>query len=100
MIQIELSDLDQENEFTGQRVDAAIFHDIRFKDDRAGGNQNVITFEIKNLSGNDIGVSFDGRPTIQCSNVKIEIKGDLERREFLHMLRYILHSEKMGDKLF
>ena len=48
-IDIKLSDMGKES---------AIFHDLRFANDRAGGNSNIMKLEIRNISGNTIDVQI------------------------------------------
>jgi len=101
-IDIKLSD-------TGK--DSAIFHDLRYANDREGGNQNETVFEITNLSGNtlDVQVGFNEqdyktknwqwkwKPLSDMDGVRIKIRGSIENSEFLQMLQLILETEKMVE---
>lgn len=87
---------------TGQEG-AGIFHDIRYTNDNYGGNQNEITFEITNVSGNDIeivdiedepGRSYGGAR--HCKRIKLRICGTLEKNDFLLALKMILEAERMN----
>jgi len=105
-IDVKLSDLTSED---GENW--AIFHDLRYSNDRYGGNQNEMKLEIKNISGNDIDVQIahhsqdpkTGKWQYKWKNlegldgVRIKIRGSLENAEFLSMLQLILETEKMVD---
>jgi hypothetical protein len=89
--------------------DAAIFHDLRYTNDREGGNKNEMTFEITNWSGNGIKVETAIYATnkrtqktelvwetpLESDAIRLTIRGAFENSEFLHMLRLILEAEKM-----
>ena len=105
-VDVALSNLSTETE------DYGVFHDFRYTNDRSGGNQNEMMFEVRNETGNGIFVEgclseydektrkwssdwYDltsGRP---LDGVRIHITGGIENSEFLHMLRLILEAEKM-----
>jgi len=103
MIDVKLSDSGIEG--------AGIFHDLRYTNDRNGGNQNEMTFSIKNESGNDIQAEitlsvFDNKTKKyrqdvhkleSLNGVKLTIKGAIENSDFLQMLQLILEAEKMVD---
>ena len=87
---------------TGQEG-AGIFHDIRYTNDNYGGNQNEITFEITNVSGNSIEiVDIEDYPRSpyggarQCKCIKLRICGTLEGHDFLEALKMILEAERMN----
>lgn len=86
---------------------AGIFHDIRYTNDNYGGNQNEITLEITNVSGNPIEIidlDLDehdyyvggGR---SASKIKIKIHGSIELGDFLTSLQMILEAEKISHAL-
>ena len=85
--------------------DAAVFLDVSYTNDNYGGNQNQITLEIKNVSGNDYDISYDcweGREKVtyafECADsIKIKIRGTIELSEFLQGLQMILDAEKMSE---
>ena len=86
---------------TGPNV--GIFHDIRYTNDNYGGNQNEITFEITNASGNDIEIvdiedyprsNYGGQR--KCTRIKLRICGELEKNDFLSALKMILEAERMN----
>ena len=99
-IDIKLSDMGK---------DSAIFHDLRYANDREGGNGNETKLEIRNISGNaiDIQVGFHEqdqetkkwqwkwRPLPDMDGVRIKITGQCENHDFLEMLQLILETEKM-----
>jgi len=103
MIDVKLSDSGIEG--------AGIFHDLRYTNDRNNGNQNQITFGIKNESGNEIQAEitlsvFDNRTKKYRHDVhkleslygiKLTIRGAIEHNDFLNMLQLILEAEKMVD---
>jgi hypothetical protein len=92
---------------------AGIFHDLRYTNDNYGGNQNSMTFEVENMSGN--GITIEGcflrqdkhgiweRKWYNLGNgndfdgVRINITGSIENSEFLQMLQLILQAEKMVE---
>ena len=91
-------------------TESAIFHNLRYTNDHYGGNQNEMTFEITNWSGNNITVQTavyatnlrTGRhelswekPMEGCDGIRITIRGACENDEFLRMLQLILEAEKM-----
>lgn len=86
---------------------AGIFHNIRYTNDNYGGNQNVITFEITNVSGNPIEIIdldlddhnhyVGGGPS--TNRIKIKIHGTIELGDFLTGLQMILEAEKISDAL-
>lgn len=91
MIDVELSQLGEGN---------GIFHDLHYSNDQYGGNQNELVFEVHNISGNPIELTYkdgmgDEWVCEQADRVKIRIKGGIEAGEFLNMLRLILEAEKM-----
>lgn len=91
MIDVKLSQLGEGN---------GVFHDLRYTNDQYGGNQNDLTFEIHNISGNPIELTYtDGMGDEwiceQADKVKVRIKGGIEASELLNMLRLILEAEKM-----
>lgn len=91
MIDVTLSSLGEGN---------GVFHDLRYTNDQYGGNQNDLTFEIHNISGNPIELTYtDGMGDEwiceQADKVKVRIKGSIEAGEFLNMLHLILEAEKM-----
>ena len=84
---------------------AGVFLDVHYTNDNYGGNQNQITLEIKNVSGNDYDISYDcweGREKVtyafECADsIKIKIRGTIELSEFLQGLQMILDAEKMNE---
>jgi hypothetical protein len=77
-----------------------VFHDLRYTNDQYGGNQNEITFELHNISGNPIELTYtdgmgDEWVCEQTDKIKIKIKGGIEAGEFLNMLHLILETEKI-----
>lgn len=102
MIDVTLSD-------TGEN--AGIFHDFRYTNDRENGNGNEMTFEITNMSGNDIvaqAATYTRDPQTGKTElvwgtdapfdaIRITIRGGIENGEFLQMLQLILETEKMVD---
>lgn len=88
-----------------------IFHDLRYSNDRYGGNQNEMKLEIKNVSGNGIDVQIahhsqdprTGKWQYKWKNledldgVRIKIRGSIENSEFLKMLQLILETEKIVE---
>lgn len=91
MIDISLGSLGEGN---------GVFHDLRYTNTRAGGNQNEITFEVNNVSGNPMFIEMvdeDGKAyhLENTKKVKIHIQGTIEEGEFLNMLRLILETEKI-----
>ena len=99
-IDIKLSDMGKES---------AIFHDLRYANDRAGGNSNIMKLEIRNISGNTIDVQigfhekddrtgkwqYKWKPLSDMDGVRIKITGQCENHEFLDMLQLILETEKI-----
>lgn len=90
--------------------EAAIFYDLRYSNDRQGGNHTETIFEITNLSGNGITIetavyATDVRsqktelvwetPMQYNDGVRITFRGSCENSEFLQMLQLILEAEKM-----
>jgi hypothetical protein len=94
MIDITLSSLGEGN---------GVFHDLRYTNDNYGGNQNLTTLSINNISGNPLEIELmNGDGTYLLENVdklQIRIKGGIESGEFLNMLRLILETEKIVDIL-
>jgi hypothetical protein len=87
-----------------------VFHDLRYTNDRYGGNQNEMTLEIRNESGNiidvELGTLRKNEVTKEwdmvwehneCDAVKVKVRGAIEHSEFLQMLQLILNAEKMVD---
>jgi hypothetical protein len=103
MIDVKLSDSGIEG--------AGIFHNLQYTNDRYNGNQNKMTFEIINASGNDIEAEItlsvydqktkkyrkDVHKLESLYGIKLTIKGALEHSDFLNMLQLILEAEKMVD---
>jgi hypothetical protein len=103
-IKIKLGDLGEHH---------GVYHELSYSNDNYGGNQNIITFEIQNMSGNPLRIEYgydgrvetsigkNGRLTIEdvddIQTVKIVIKGTYEKEDFLNMLRLILETEKMFE---
>lgn len=90
--------------------DSAVFHDLRYANDREGGNNNETKLEIRNLSGNtlDVQIGFNEqnkngkwqykwRSLSNVDGVRVKISGACENAEFLSMLQLILETEKMVD---
>ena len=91
-----------------------IFHNLEYTNDREGGNGNLMSFQVENVSGNEVFVDgcfetqnpdtkewtrtwrnlndFEG-----LAGVRIYIRGSIEHAEFLQMLQLILETEKMVD---
>lgn len=91
---------------------AACFHNLRYTNDCYGGNQNEMTFEITNWSGNMIQAQAAIYATNQTTGktelswghspeaydaIRITIRGACENSEFLRMLQLILEAEKMVE---
>ena len=91
-------------------TESAIFHNLRYTNDHYGGNQNEMTFEIRNWSGNMIHAEAAIYATNQTTGktelswgprleeydaIRITIRGACENDEFLRMLQLILEAEKM-----
>lgn len=90
---------------------SAIFHDLRYANDREGGNSNITKLEIRNLSGNTIDVQigfneknertgkyqYQWKPISDLDGIRIKITGQCENYEFLQMLQLILETEKMVE---
>jgi hypothetical protein len=90
-----------------------VFHELSYSNDNRGGNRNTITFKIQNISGNPLileygyagrvetSVGKNGGLTIEdvddIQTVKIVIRGECEKEDFLNMLRLILETEKMFE---
>ena len=101
-IDVKLSDLGN---------DFAIFHDLRYANDREGGNSNVMKLEIRNISGNTIDIQvgfhekdertgkwqYKWKPLSDMDGVRIKITGQCENHDFLEMLQLILETEKMVE---
>ena len=103
MIKLKLSDVDQ---------NYAIFHNLEYTNDRCGGNRNIMTLTIRNMSGNSISVEtaqhvfdplkkkysleWDSEP-VEVEAIRISIQGSCENTEFLNMLKLILNTEKILD---
>lgn len=92
--------------------DAAVFHDLRYTNDRQGGNHTNTMFEINNIGGNEIFVEvsileqdpktkkwehkwYDAFNGQGADGVRIHLRGSAENSEFLAMLQLILEAEKM-----
>ena len=94
---------------TGENM--GIFHDFRYTNEREGGNSSEMTFEIRNVSGNDIiarAASYAKDPQTGKTElvwgtdapfdaIRITIYGGIENSEFLQMLQLILEAEKMVE---
>jgi len=93
-------------------TESAIFHNLRYTNDHYGGNQNEMTFEITNWSGNMISAEAAIYATNQTTGkielswgprqevydgIRITIRGACENSEFLRMLQLILEAEKMVE---
>ena len=88
-----------------------VFHDLRYANDCAGGNQNEMKLEIRNVSGNTIDIQvgfhekdertgkwqYKWKPLADMDGVRIKIRGSIENSEFLQMLQLILETEKMVE---
>jgi len=106
-IDVALSSLPEEED----GVQYAVFHNLRYTNDGHGGNQNEMTFEITNWSGNMISVAVAGYATDKRTGkteltwgaeapydaVRLTIRGACENAEFLKMLQLILETEKMVE---
>lgn len=90
--------------------DASSFYDLRYTNDREGGNHTTTVFEITNEGGNGITVETAVYATNKRTNrtelvwepaltgndgVRITFRGSAENSEFLQMLQLILEAEKM-----
>jgi len=100
MIDVKLSDSGIEG--------AGIFHDLRYTNDRNGGNQNEMIFEIRNESGNtihvEVGTLHRNEVTEkwdmvwqhgECDAIKVKVRGAIEHSDFSQMLQLILEAEKI-----
>lgn len=103
MIKIKLSDIAE---------NSAVFHNLKYTNDRCGGNRNRMTFEVTNLSGNSITVEIAqyvsdplkktyslkwNQHPVEVEAIRITIQGSCENSEFLNMLKLIVNTEKILD---
>ena len=83
----------------------AHFLDVKYENDNYGGNQNRIYLEFANTGGNPLELTYTVRNNGKdyqmlmenVGAVSIEIKGRLERSDFLAGLQMILDAEKMSE---
>ena len=84
---------------------AGVFLDVSYTNDNYGGNQNQITLEIRNVSGNYYDIEYDCREGNKdityavegADRMKIKIRGSIELNEFLQGLQMILNAEKISS---
>jgi hypothetical protein len=81
--------------------DESAFLDTYYSDDRYGGNQNEVVFELHNICGNYIQaelVSTDGNTyAVDLDKVRLKIYGEIEANQFLDALQLIVETNKVVD---
>jgi hypothetical protein len=81
--------------------DECAFLDTYYSDDRYGGNQNEVVFELHNVCGNYIQAEFvdtDGHTyAVDLDKIRLKIYGGIEAGQFLEALQLIVEANKVVD---